>query len=278
MLYVLLAAVALFSVVWFRHLWARPVIEWLWDVTEPILAPPRTRSLGSLQRYVLRRTRTKLPIGVRGRVEVPLRFRVRLHPADYERVQQVPSMFTDELGASLLETAAERDWVISGTPVFQMVSNEQATLGRPRVEVLRSEPTGTTRRETKRSIEGTRDVAGGRTVEIGLTVPRTNQRTGQLVNLDGGRPSIEITEGLTIGRSVSGTGHLNSPGVSASHTAVTFEEDRWVLTDLDSTNGTWVNGRRVMNVGLIEGDEIEFGIDGPRFVFTNLRPTDRVRS
>lgn len=51
--------------------------------------------------------------------------------------------------------------------------------------------------------------------------------------------------------------------VSRRHAAVRLEEGRWVVEDLGSTNGTWVNGRRIERAVLTDGDEVRFGRDGP---------------
>lgn len=51
--------------------------------------------------------------------------------------------------------------------------------------------------------------------------------------------------------------------VSRVHAAIITDGTRSVLRDLDSSNGTWVNGRRVQEATLADGDEIQFGRKGP---------------
>lgn len=56
--------------------------------------------------------------------------------------------------------------------------------------------------------------------------------------------------------------------VSSAHASITREGDAWVLRDLDSRNGTLVNGERVTERTLQPGDVIEFGPGGPSAQFT----------
>jgi ABC-type multidrug transport system ATPase subunit/pSer/pThr/pTyr-binding forkhead associated (FHA) protein len=49
---------------------------------------------------------------------------------------------------------------------------------------------------------------------------------------------------VTVGRSDSCDIAVDDPRVSRTHLRITFQ-DGWVLTDLDSTHGTWVGGERV---------------------------------
>ena len=57
---------------------------------------------------------------------------------------------------------------------------------------------------------------------------------------------------------------------SGRHAEIRWEGKRSVLVDTESRNGTWVNGERVKQVALAEGDEIEFGRGGPRLVVSEL--------
>lgn len=47
--------------------------------------------------------------------------------------------------------------------------------------------------------------------------------------------------------------------VSRRHAELFFREGSWVLVDLDSTNGTYVNGARVHRTQLLPGDRLAFG-------------------
>jgi len=52
---------------------------------------------------------------------------------------------------------------------------------------------------------------------------------------------------------------LDDPTVSSEHAAIVFEYGRFVLYDLASTNGTFLNGQRVQRQMLYDGDEIRLG-------------------
>jgi len=58
------------------------------------------------------------------------------------------------------------------------------------------------------------------------------------------------------------------PDVSSKHAEIRVLESKVTLFDLDSTNGTFVNGQRVQGSrALFEGDLIAFGGDGPKVEF-----------
>ena len=58
------------------------------------------------------------------------------------------------------------------------------------------------------------------------------------------------------------------PDVSSKHAEIRVLESKVTLIDLDSTNGTFVNGQRVQGSrALFEGDLIGFGGDGPKVEF-----------
>ncbi|MEU4659064.1 DUF1707 and FHA domain-containing protein [Streptomyces sp. NPDC023723] len=65
---------------------------------------------------------------------------------------------------------------------------------------------------------------------------------------------------LRIGRDPGCGLRLNHETVSRAHAELSRQGGMWVLRDLGSTNGTTVNGRRVIGAAVVrEGDQIEFG-------------------
>jgi hypothetical protein len=68
-------------------------------------------------------------------------------------------------------------------------------------------------------------------------------------------------ERVTIGRHAKNTIRIADPAVSARHAVILVLENRGgvVLRDLDSTNGTYVNGKEVSEHPLRNGDVIHIG-------------------
>ena len=62
-----------------------------------------------------------------------------------------------------------------------------------------------------------------------------------------------------IGRGVSADVHLDHPTVSRRHALVVRREDTIVLLDDRSMNGTWLNGARINEAVLSDGDLIQLG-------------------
>jgi len=68
-----------------------------------------------------------------------------------------------------------------------------------------------------------------------------------------------------IGRSDQSEIVISDPSVSRAHAIVEIDGDEAVVRDLGSTNGTFVNGRRVRAQALHDGDELRFGNTLMRF-------------
>ncbi|MFE9452269.1 FHA domain-containing protein [Streptomyces sp. NPDC006739] len=65
---------------------------------------------------------------------------------------------------------------------------------------------------------------------------------------------------LRIGRDPASGLRLNHETVSRVHAELSRQGGLWVLRDLGSTNGTTVNGRRVIGAAVVrEGDQVSFG-------------------
>lgn len=93
-----------------------------------------------------------------------------------------------------------------------------------------------------------------------MTTPHLVARSGLFQG-----SSYEITTPFTLGRHPSNSLHLTDHKVSRFHAAIERTPEGLVLRDLDSRNGTWVNGKRIQKALLRPGDEIRIG--GIRLVF-----------
>jgi pSer/pThr/pTyr-binding forkhead associated (FHA) protein len=60
---------------------------------------------------------------------------------------------------------------------------------------------------------------------------------------------------------------INDPSMSSRHATLECIDDAWFIEDLDSTNGTFVNGERVTRRSVANGDVVHLG--GVRLDFTN---------
>ena len=83
----------------------------------------------------------------------------------------------------------------------------------------------------------------------------------RLVTIAGDSPgtAFAITEGASIGRDASNRVCLNNPSVSRAHCLFKHEDGRFTVIDLDSFNGTFVNGVPVKERALVHGDKLGVG-------------------
>jgi pSer/pThr/pTyr-binding forkhead associated (FHA) protein len=94
----------------------------------------------------------------------------------------------------------------------------------------------------------------------------TADRPGQLVVLESpsGEPATGRSFGLDVitplGRDVNNAIVIDDPFASADHAVLTYRGRSWYLEDLDSTNGSYINGQRIDGVAALGyGDEVQIG-------------------
>src|SRR5262249_40311853 len=80
-----------------------------------------------------------------------------------------------------------------------------------------------------------------------------------LEGIDKGRVFRDLPTPLTIGREEGNILRLNDERVSRFHAKVQIDSDDYILTDLESTNGTRVNGTVVQIRRLRFGDRVCVG-------------------
>ncbi len=90
------------------------------------------------------------------------------------------------------------------------------------------------------------------------------------LNVPGWGSPIEIPlDGLIIGREQTNdvvVASVDFPHVSSRHARISVVTDGYVVTDLDSKNGTLVDGRSVQDHRLRPGEVIQLGYRGPKFL------------
>jgi diguanylate cyclase (GGDEF)-like protein len=97
--------------------------------------------------------------------------------------------------------------------------------------------------------------------------PAAGEKMHVLVRMDGanvGQVTRLNGDHIELGRIAKNTVHLPFEGVSRQHARLVLKQSRYWLEDLDSANGTFVQGTRITTHALSDGDVIQFG---PRVVF-----------
>ncbi len=74
---------------------------------------------------------------------------------------------------------------------------------------------------------------------------------------------------ISIGRAPASQVRLaaNDTRASTRHAEIILEGKNLILKDLKSTNGTYIGGKRIDKIKLVNGDVVEFGIGGPKLRF-----------
>ncbi len=91
--------------------------------------------------------------------------------------------------------------------------------------------------------------------------PGSTQLLGWIVPLQGAQRGelFTLSPNTTIGTDPKCTVVLNDKFMSSKHAEINAEHGVWVLRDAGSTNGTYVNNRRVDRHELVDNDFIKFG-------------------
>jgi hypothetical protein len=120
----------------------------------------------------------------------------------------------------------------------------------------------TTEQPTYRTAAGGNPVADYAPLDLFATTPSVQPEVPApgpppMAHLEGPDGAVPIgAAGIKIGRHPECDVVVPTPGASRQHAAVRFENGDWILEDLNSGNGTYVNGVRVRSHRLTPGDEV----------------------
>jgi hypothetical protein len=181
----------------------------------------------------------------RGRTVVPNVFTVDLSPHDHDRLSVFADTITEELAVMIREYAEEQRYTFLGGTEVSLNRDESLETGLFRVHS-----------EAKAEVATTPH--GGRvpaTPQDGLGHPR-------LVADDTAHP---LTRAVTrLGRGTDVDIRVDDPGVSRHHAEILLGREV-LLRDLNSTNGTYVDGVQVGEIVLRDGAVVQLG--GTRLTF-----------
>ncbi len=171
-------------------------------------------------------------VGVRGLI-APNHFKVNLPSADYERFSSFLDSLARELGDAAREHARTEGYEFVGPVQVEICEDPEIRPNRYSIDAeVREGPDGLP--------AGSIRLTDGRRITIGA-------------------------QSLVLGRLPECAVVLNDPNVSRRHAEIRRRGSDVLVVDLGSTNGTRVNGVRVKEQLLNDGDEIEVGTSTVRF-------------
>ncbi len=202
------------------------------------------------------------------RTYVPNEYRVFLSPRDRQRFADYEDALASELAGYLLEHARRERLVMLSRPVIEFETDDRLRLGEFGIQTRVVQPAEAAAEPAVPSAEPSGRTmvysAAGRVAEPLEERARSQAETALL--LIDGRRLIVGSDGATLGRSGKCEIVLDDPNVSREHAELRPRGGSWVLTDLGSTNGSSVNGRRIDAPTVVKpGDEIELGTSVMKF-------------
>lgn len=187
-----------------------------------------------LGRRLMREMDDNRSVDVKGRRMVPNDFTVLLSPGDHTSFADIEQTLTTELAEAAREYAREESYHFLGPVAVRLVVDNELRGGRFGI------------------ISQMKQAAAG----VGA---------GSIVLPSGGR--IELEPGITtVGRLPDSGISIADTNVSRTHAELKANQFGYFVTDLGSTNGTMVNGIRIVGEHrLKDGDIVSFGSTHVRF-------------
>jgi hypothetical protein len=235
---------------------------------ERLFERPTARLLGArlepvtLARRLERKIDEERRAGTDGLV-APTRFSIAVSPADAAALAGLPTL-EDDLAAAALEHSRRRGYRIPERPTVAVIGIATLEPGDVRVSAAFADG-------RRPAVEP--DAQPERTLMHPL--PPVVPPGAALRIASAGLPARDIAidgRPLTIGRGPDAEVVVADPLVSRRHARLAPRGGRLVLTDLESTNGTRVNGQRVREAVVGPGDLVEMGATRLEIVVPGTQP------
>ena len=195
------------------------------------------------------------------RTYVPNQYVVWLSTDDRAQFEGYEDGVKKELSDYLLEHARSEGLALLTRPTVDFQTDERLGLGEFGIQAMLVRPP-----EDERAGSEPEPAEFGHTMVY--SVDRDARRieapegaTGRAMLVGRGKRTVLSGNRVLIGRSRDCDVTLDDPNVSRRHAELRREGSTWLVSDLGSTNGVKVNGRRVDDHPLSPGDEIVLGLE-----------------
>lgn len=196
-------------------------------------------------------------------VVVPNVYRFWIHPKDHERLTRLGVDLARELASVVVGTADERGWILRGPVVVRVERSDDPPVGKyklsGRIEAVDAPAPSIPRDRPSPAQQAARSTH--QTQVVGAADAPTPRRRTPAVRVVSGGPDAEVQlEGRTVaGRAPTCAVTLSDSTVSREHAAFVRRDTGWWVVDLNSTNGTSVNGQAAAEHPVHDGDRITLG-------------------
>lgn len=193
------------------------------------------------------------------RVYVPNEYVVWLSAEDRERYEGVEREVIDELAAYLLEHARREKLAFASRPSIQFHTDERLSLGEFGIQTRLVRPAPESEEIDQGEHGKTMIYSTSDRMRESLQTSRAD-RAGRAHVLVEGKRMLVPPSGAVLGRSRDCDIVLADSNVSRHHAEIRPAQGAWTISDLGSTNGVTVNGRRVQtSQPLARGDRLGLG-------------------
>ncbi len=193
-------------------------------------------------------------------VYAPNEYEVFLSPDDWESISYLAEALSAELQDYLRQKAEEKDFTMIALPRVRFFQDSDLRAGQIRVSGKFGGGTGSAAENEVSEFEDTLNYQPARdTAPVPVVSPtpryilevREGPLAGKVFRLEG--------YPVVLGRRESCDIVLPDESVSRRHARLELQKGGWVVTDLNSSNGTFVNGVRVRSTSLSPGDTVKLG-------------------
>jgi FHA domain-containing protein len=192
---------------------------------------------------------------------VPNSYVVSLSPTDYAQFEQYRRSLEQDLAEAILGAARDRNYTLLAFPTVEIERGEEVPRGDLRVSCALVDASG---EEVAPDAKTLGAVEAGHTMVLDREkLLRERPRAPKAsVEVREGEERREIAlgpEALAIGRDPQNDVIVDDSRVSRKHAEIRLRLGRYTIYDLQSTNGTYVNGRRIAEIVLSDGDRVAIG-------------------